>query len=558
MPLLFIYPKKGDPFQFVLGEKRISVGRSGDNDIALNDPFCSGHHAHIYPSKDGFVIRDNESKNGTFVNGNKITHETELKRGDEILTGSTRLVFDKKLSTNVELTDTPSSSASINTIMHLEDILKRPGMTTTVRTLPKKVDLESLEAEQRSISVISDVSQALVSHKPIAELLEYIMDLISENLAMDRAVLMIKEGNPPQMMSKVVRVKSAGLRNQKILVSQSIVNTVTDQHAAVIISDVQSDPRFMSQESIIQLNIHSAMCVPLWNNRDIIGIIYADRISIPEKFADEDLKLLTLLSNLAAVKYENAKMIEEAIEREKMERELQLAANIQKNFLPDENPEVNRFDVAGTNIPCYQVGGDYYDFIPIDEDRMGFAIADVSGKGVSASLLMATLRASLLSEVYPGYDLEKMAVKLNNFVHRSSDINHFITFFFCEIDNQSGKIRYINAGHNPPIIIDKKGKVHRLEPSGFCLGMFPSASYEVKEFQLNPGDSAILYTDGITESRNASGEDYTEERLLEFARKHKNLPSKKLVDSICTELKNFTAGTNPMDDMTIVAIKRLS
>jgi sigma-B regulation protein RsbU (phosphoserine phosphatase) len=556
MPLLFIYPKKGDPFQFVLENKRISIGRSGDNGIALNDPFCSGYHAHIYPAKDGYMICDNESKNGTFLNGNKITFETELKRGDEILVGSTRVVFDKKLSTNVELTDTPSSSANINTIMHLEDILKRPGMTTTVRALPKKVDLESLEAEQRSISVISDVSQALVSHRPIAELLEFIMDLISENLAMDRAVMMIKEGNPPQMMSKVVRVKSAGLRNQKILVSQSIVNTVVQEHAAVIISDVQSDPRFMAQESIIQLNIHSAMCVPLWNNRNIIGIIYADRISIPEKFTDEDLKLLTLLSNLAAVKIENAKLIEEAIEKEKMERELHLAADIQKDFLPKENPKIAEYDVAGTNIPCYQVGGDYYDFIPIDEDRMGYAIADVSGKGVSASLLMATLRAALLSQVYPEYDLEKMAKKLNNFVHLSSDINHFITFFYCEINNKTGKVRYINAGHNPPIIIGRKKNIHRLGPSGLCLGMFHSSSYEVREFQLNPGDSAVLYTDGITEGRNLAQEEYTEERLLEYSRTHIDLPARQLVENICGELKSFTLGTDPMDDMTIVVIKR--
>jgi phosphoserine phosphatase RsbU/P len=556
MPILFIYPKKGDPYQFPLENKRISIGRSGDNDIALNDPFCSAHHAHIYPAKDGYMIRDNDSKNGTFLNGNKTTFESELKRGDEILVGSTRAVFDKKLSTNVELTDTPSSSANINTIMHLDDILKRPGMTTTVRALPKKVDLESLEAEHRSISVISDVSQALVSHKPIAELLEYIMNLISENLPMDRAILMLKEGNPSQLIPRVVRVKRAGLRNQKILVSQSIVNTVTDQHAAVIISDVQSDPRFMAQESIIQLNIHSAMCVPLWNNRDIIGIIYADRISIPDKFNDEDLKLLTLLANLAAIKIENAKLIEEAIEKEKMERELQLAANIQKDFLPKENPKIVKYDVAGTNIPCYQVGGDYYDFIPIDKDRMGFTIADVSGKGVSASLLMATLRASLLSEVYPGYDIEKMAEKLNNFVHRSSDINHFITFFYCEINNKTGLVRYINAGHNPPIIIDKKGNVNRLDPSGLCLGMFPASCYEVKEVKLKSGDSAVLYTDGVTESRNAAQEDYTEERLLEFSLKHREMSSQQMVDNLCTELENFTVGTDPMDDMTIVVIKR--
>lgn len=557
MPQLFIYPKKGDPYQFSLELNRISVGRSGDNDIALQDPFCSGHHAYIHTSKQGYVIQDNDSKNGTFLNGNKIAHESELKRGDEILVGSTRIVFDKKLSTNVELTDAPSSSSNINTIMHLDDILKRPGMTTTVRTIPKKVDLGALEAEQRSISVISEVSQALVLHKPIAELLEYIMNLISENLPMDRGILMLKEGNPAQMMSKVVRYKSPVHRQQKINISMSIVNTVTEKNAAVIISDVLDDPRYGGAESIIALKIHSAMCVPLWNNREIIGIIYVDRISIPQKFTDEDLKLLTLLSNLAAIKIENAKLIEEAIEKKKMERELELAAKIQKDFLPKENPEIDHYDVAGINIPCYQVGGDYYDFIPIDKDRMGFAIADVSGKGVSASLLMATLRASLHCEVHPGYDLEKMAKKLNNFVHISSDINHFITFFYCEIDKRNGLVRYINAGHNPPIIYDKNGSIRRMDPSGLCLGMFPSSEYEVKEMALGPGDSAVLYTDGITESRNFTEDEYSEERLVEYCRTRIDQSAQTLVDDICSELKDFTHDTNPMDDMTIVVIKRL-
>lgn len=296
----------------------------------------------------------------------------------------------------------------------------------------------------------------------------------------------------------------------------------------------------------------------LWNNREIIGIIYADRISLMNRFSEDDLKLLTLLSNLAAVKIENARLIQKSIEKEKMERELALASQIQKDFLPKKNPECDNFDIAGTNITCYQVGGDYYDFINIDHSRMAIIIAGVSGKGVSASLLMASLRAGIYSDINPQYNLEAMASKLNDFVHQSSASNSYITFFFCELNKKSGEIKYINAGHNPPLILDKKGKVKRLESCGLCLGMFPSIKYEVRSTELQVGDLAVLFTDGITESRNKNKEEFGEERLLAVLKKNNKLAAQKLIEKVCSEVDEFSAGMEPEDDRTLVIIKRLA
>jgi serine phosphatase RsbU (regulator of sigma subunit) len=375
---------------------------------------------------------------------------------------------------------------------------------------------------------------------------------------MDRGILMLKEGNPAQFIPKVIRINDKTLKDEKIQVSQSIINMAVDKNSSILTSDAQADTRFKAMESIIKFNIHSAMSVPLWNNREIIGIIYADRISNLEQFTDEDLRLLTLLSNLAAVKIENAKLIDQSIEKEKMEKELALAAKIQEDFLPKENPPCKKFEVVGYNTPCYQVGGDYYDFIDIDPSRLGIVVADVSGKGVGASLLMASLRAALQSEVYSGYDIEEMAVKLNDFVHRSSAPNAFITFFFCELNKESGELKYINAGHNPPLIIDKKGKITRLESSGLCLGMFPSSTYEVKKVKMNLGEMAILYTDGITESRSKDNKEFDEKGLIKLIRKHAKLQASKILKKVYEELDSFTAGADRMDDMTLVIIQRTS
>lgn len=557
MPRLFVYPKKGDFFQFNLQNKRISVGRSGENDIPIQDPFASGHHAVIYPSDSKFMIRDNNSKNGTFLNGKRVHGETELKKGDEILIGSTRIVFDKELSTNVEMTDAGPSSANINTIIHLKDVFKKPDISTTIRAAAKDLDLEKIKTEHRSFSVISEVSKALVLHMPLGELLEHVMDLIGQNLPMDRGILMLKEGNPSQLIPKVIRINNKRLLDQRILVSQSIVDMVMNKHSSVLISDVQADPRFKSRDSIVKMNIHSAVCVPLWNNKEIIGIIYSDRISLLKPFTDEDLRMLTLLANLAAVKIENSKVIELTIEREKMQKELALASQIQKDFLPKEIPRFAGFDIVGHMIPCYQVGGDYYDFIPIGLDRLGITIADVSGKGVGASLLMASLRASLHAEVHPRYDMQKMAVKLNEFVHRSSAINSFITFFYCEINKDTGEMKYVNAGHNPPLLIDKKGNIKRLESSGLCLGMFPDAEYGIQSISMVPGDSAILFTDGITESRNKENKEFEEDKLIKFIKKHAKSSAQELMNEIYADVESFTTGVEQIDDMTLVVIKRI-
>jgi sigma-B regulation protein RsbU (phosphoserine phosphatase) len=559
MSKLYIYPKSGEEIGFPLEGKKISIGRSADNDIPIVDPFCSGRHAFIYPSKTGYVVRDNASKNGVFLNGERIQSETELRRGDEVLIGSTRIIFDKKLSANVEVTEGLAAAANVNTIIHLKEILKKKTDTeTTLKATATPADLEKIKSEHKAYSVLSEVSKALILHMPLSELLDQIMNLICENLPMDRGILMIKEGNPVQLIPKVVRINDSRLQKQKIQVSQSIINTSIDKHSSILTSDAQEDTRFKGKESVIKSNIHSAMCVPLWNNKEIIGIIYSDRIYLLEQFTDEDLKLLTLLSNLAAVKIENAKLFEDAIEKEKMEKELALAAQIQQDFLPKENPSIENFEVAGSNVPCYQVGGDYYDFISVDPSRLGIVVADVSGKGISASLLMASLRAALHSEVHPQYKLEEMSAKLNDFVHRSSASNRFITFVYCELNGKSGELRYINAGHNPPFVLDQSGKVHRMESCGFCLGMFPAETYKAEKVTLkNVGDIAILFTDGLTEGRNKENEEFGEEKLTELIRKHSKLPAQKLLEKIYGELESFTSGTDQMDDMTLVVLKRV-
>jgi len=240
----------------------------------------------------------------------------------------------------------------------------------------------------------------------------------------------------------------------------------------------------------------------------------------------------------------------------RVEADLAQAARIQEGLLPKEGPKLEGFDIGGANVPCYEVGGDYYDFVPIDRDRIGVVIADVSGKGISAALLMASLRAALFGEVRPDYDLAAMAARLNAFVFRSSGPASFITFFFGEVDRRISAIRYVNAGHCPPVILDRKGRARAIEGSGFPLGMFAGSAYEARTAPFAPGEVAVLFTDGIPDGRNAKGEDYSDGRLMSVVRDNRSAPAADICGLVLGDVRGFVCGDQPCDDITLVVVKR--
>ncbi|MCX6573799.1 MAG: SpoIIE family protein phosphatase [Candidatus Aminicenantes bacterium] len=557
MAILYIYPKIGDPTTFPLGAGRVTIGRASTNDIVLSDQFSSGCHAVIVPTGRGYTLIDQGSKNGTFRNGRRVSGEIDLARGDEVLVGSTRFYFDKDYQPAVETVEGTTFTHSSNTIIQVKDILKKPPASgLIVKTPGGGLDLEKFQQDQKIISVMGAVSQALIYHMPLDKLLEHIMDVLIQHLPMDRGVLMIKNEDSQALEPRVVRVLNGALRAQSIFVSQTIVRTALERNSAILISDIQADEGLREQMSVVQAQIHSAMCVPLWNNQTIIGLLYCDRASLLEQFSEDDLRLLTLLANLAAVKIENARLFEESREKEKLEHEIALAVQIQKNFLPREDPSFAPYEISGTAQACRRVGGDYYDYIAIDKDRLAVLVADVSGVGVSASLLMASLRGAL-HEKFPGtVDLGDLAAGLNDFVYSSSDSHLFISFFLAIIDRTTDEVTYVNAGHNPPLLKGRQGPVRRLGSTGVCLGMFPDQVFAEETVVLRPGDILCLYTDGIVESRQGESEEYGDGRLADRLRELADLPAQAIRDRIFEDVFAFSGCSEAGDDMTVVVVKR--
>jgi sigma-B regulation protein RsbU (phosphoserine phosphatase) len=553
MPILFVYPKKGEAFEFALSGQSICLGRSLSNDIVISDQFSSGCHAMIVPKGDGYVVQDQASKNGTFLNGSRISREIKLNKGDEIMIGSTLIVFDRDTKSRVIMMDDTMPPISSSTVIPVKDILKKPSPTGTgiVR------DQEQLQQEQKIIAVLGEASQALIYHMDLDKLLDRVMDLITQNIPMDRGVIMLKEGKPEALVPRLVRVQSAPLKSQSITVSQSILRTVLEKNSSILIADIQSDKRLSEQKSVVAAQLRSAMCVPLWNNQEIIGAIYADRIAMLEQFSIEDLRLMTVLANLAALKIENVRLFEESQERARMEQELVMAQQIQSNFLPKQDPIFQPYDISGNARACHHVGGDYFDFIPISPSELGIVIADVCGHGVGAALLMASMRSSLHALMPAIKDPAFLAAKLSDMVHSPSDSHTYISFFLCVLDREKGEVKYVNAGHNPPLLLNPAGEIRWLESTGYCLGMFPSINFGTRTIGIEPGELLCLYTDGIVESRNSRKEEFGEERLAQQLRECAGLPAREILKKICEGVSTFTACEELSDDMTLIVIKRL-
>ncbi|MGH9870561.1 MAG: SpoIIE family protein phosphatase [Candidatus Polarisedimenticolia bacterium] len=557
MAYLTVIAADGRTFRRDIDADKLSIGRSSKNDVNLSfDLSLSRFHAEVTHREGKHFLADVGSRNGTSLNGRPVTQAAELKVGDQIALGETRILFSAEPGPQVAIEDRPPLNTDSSTMtIPLEEIISNPISAQTAAPASPGRTAPAVSAESRTLAVLTRAGMELISYKPLEEVFEAIMDLVFEAIPAERGFLMLLEGDSPELVSKVVRdlKKSYG---GTISLSRSIAHSVVENRQSVLTTDAQTDDRFKMKESIVLQGIHSAMCVPLWNNRAVIGLIYVDTINAAKTFSPEDLKLLTLLANIAAVKIENASRFEDTLARQRMEKEMQQASEIQKKLLPVGTPQFTGYDLAGFNDPCREVGGDYFDFVDRGASRLGFAIGDVSGKGMGAALLMATVRASFRAHLETPCTLASLASSLNNTILQSAHSNNFVSFFYGELDGPSGRVEFFNAGHNPPIVVRSGGEVERLKASGLILGVFPGAKHSAAEIALGPGDMLVAFSDGVTETQNPAGDEYGEERLIDLIIKGRTQSAAAIQDQVAASIKAFAATEPQYDDVTLLVLKR--
>lgn len=537
----------GSRQKFKVGKERVTIGRSRDCDIFLPDQWLSRHHAEIRRRGQSAFLADLRSKNGTLLNGERVAAERELRHGDVISLGEHRLTFTTDEDDTVESHDAPEGTR-IFSAREITDIKSKPATTA-----------DDLKRQNRVLMVLHSAATELFEYRPLPDLFDKIMNLIFETVGPERCAILLLEGDPPKPVVKASRSR----QGQPIeTVSRSIARQVIEDRVSLFIPNILEDAMFSAQDSILSTGIRSAICAPLWysqsdGGRDaVIGLIYLDSMIGSRSFDDEDQYIVTALANVAAARIETARLLEESLEKRRMEDDMRVASEIQRGLLPSEAPVVPGYSLCGANFPCRTVGGDYFDF-EMDNGDLLFALGDVSGKGTGAALLMTMLRASVRAHWADG-SLSHAAERINRTVAQNVPANKYITFFMGRLEPQTGRLTYVNAGHNPPMLIRSSGEPETLVEGGMVLGLFDSAPFEQGVTELGPNDSLVVFSDGVTETWNADDEEYGEGRLVELLTKLRDRDAPGLQTAILDSIEEFAAGAKATDDRTLIVLKRES
>lgn len=326
------------------------------------------------------------------------------------------------------------------------------------------------------------------------------------------------------------------------------------KRAPVFINEISGKVASSRKEDFLS-GSGTEVIVPLVHQERVAGIIALSRKVAGFRYNSEDMTFLAFMANQIVVAMENVKLYQESLEKQRLEEELAVAKQIQIGLLPRGLPLMANFDFAAFIEPSRQVGGDFYDFIPLTDGRLGIVIADASGKGVPAALLIARMQAMLQSEARFGRGIGEMMGAINNFIAESISSDRFATCFYVEIDDQNRSFSYCNAGHNYPILIRRDGTIEFLSLGGLLLGAFPDAAYQTGGGAMEPGDTLVLYTDGVTEAMDAAENEYGERRLAGDLLEMRIHPAELICSRTIKKVKQFAAGLSDIDDITLVVIK---
>ena len=415
------------------------------------------------------------------------------------------------------------------------------------------------------LRMLLDITKKISRSLNLDEVLNLVMDTLGSLIPYDAAGIYIIRCNGIRtatgakgcadnfLQTEVVRgYDIAELLELRLKAGEGIIGYVAQTGEPVVAPDAQSDPRYINARE----RTRSEMVAPIISNDQVIGVfdLESDRLNA---YTPDDLQVLLLLASQVAIIIEKAMLHEQVVEKKRLEAQLEVARQVQLELLPARDPQIEGFDISAYNFSTEEVSGDYYDFVRIYDDLLGVVIADVSGKGVPAALLMAFLRASLRAAIHIGYAPNISMAKVNYLLWESIENHQFVTAFYGVLDASNKTLAYVNAGHNPPLLMDTDGSARYIERGGLPLGMFKDTRYYEYYLPIEAGQTLLLYTDGVTEAPGPDGQEYGRARLESIVRAERHRTARELIKAIYTDVLEWTAGRGAGDDMTFVVIKAL-
>lgn len=408
------------------------------------------------------------------------------------------------------------------------------------------------------LRLLLDITKKISRSLDLEELLNLVMDTLGSLIPYDAAgIYLIEHGNddsPYVFKSKAIRGYeiSFALVEPQLRLGEGFIGRVAQTGKPIISHDVTQDQRYFSARE----RTRSEMVAPIISNDVVLGVFDLESDSL-NAYTDDDLQLLQLLTSQVAIIIEKVHLHEQVVEKKRIEAQLEVARQVQLELLPDNDPQMDNFDISAYVFPTEEVSGDYYDWVKIFEDQIGIVVADAVGKGMPAALLMSFLRASLRAGMQVGYASSIALTKINDLLWDSVKDNQFITAIYGTLDSTNRTFVFSNAGHNPPLLIKGDGEYRFVEYGDLPLGMFREVRYHQHFIRFERGQTMVIYTDGITEAANEHGEEYGQERLAKSILEGIELPAKKLIDHVRKDVADFTERKFLDDDGTLFIIKAL-
>jgi sigma-B regulation protein RsbU (phosphoserine phosphatase) len=543
---LDIRPADGDRFEFAV-ETDVIIGRSNLAEVTISDRFLSRRHARLFRDGDDWLIEDLGSRNGTLVNGVKISAPTAVGPGDVIGVSASILEVSGANARRTETVDdgTRTIFRAAKTIL---------GESKQAMSRPDVADQEELRRAADQLRVMVDVHQVMAESMTVEELFDRVLDRVFVHFQPQNGAIFLLEDDA------LVRVvsRSTSACEDSFPESQSLAAEVIDKGLAAVVYDTSTDERFHKAESLLMAGVRSLVAAPLLTGAGALGMIVLSSQLAQREFREHDMELLVVVASAVGLRMRNLALAEEAAERKRFERDVALARRIQVSFLPPETPQPPGLEIYGGNIPSRGVSGDYYQVVEReDHGDLAVIIADVSGKGIAASLLTGYVDALCLAYLGEGHPPEEIFNRVSPQMNSKTPVESFATAFLGLLDPATGRLTFASAGHDPVALVRSSGELEWLMPTGMPLGLMPTATYTASEATLEPGDTMVLYTDGITEAADPDEEEFGRERLGECCVENRELPVDQLAEKLQTTVDEFTQGVPYHDDRTLVILRRL-
>jgi sigma-B regulation protein RsbU (phosphoserine phosphatase) len=515
-----------------ISKGHFEIGRRETNDLRLAGSEVSRDHAEIETQDNQFLLRDRNSRYGTYVNGEQVT-ERALVHGDRIRLGRT------------------GGAEMVFLLAETAPAMER-ATTTAIGDL-------------RQIAALLEGLRALGSGRVLDDVLALVLDSAIEVSGAERGFIMLAGGPNDDLEFKMARSRGrSSIPGGSFATSRKIPEEVFRTGEPRIVADLLDGDLANVHMGTVALGIRNVLCVPLRLVRYLdraeavgeerrIGVLYLDSREKGSLLSNSTRAALETLATEAAVAIENARLYRETMEKARMEQEMRIAAEIQQALLPKAGRSGAYFRAAAASLPCRSIGGDFYDYVDLSDGSFGFALGDVAGKGPPAALLSAMMQGIFAAQAAGSDSPSRTIARVNLALYRRGIESRFVTLMYGSLQ-PDGQLTYCNAGHNPPLIVGRNG-FRRLECGGPIVGLFESANYEEETVKLAKGDWLVVFSDGVSEALSATGEEYGEGRILACAQKNLALEPQKLLEALFMDVRDFARGAAQNDDITAMVLR---